>query len=80
MTVKGEKEVTANVQIQFIIDENGYVIMPKIRQSSGYKNVDADALRVISDSPAWKNAIQFNKPVKAFRVQPFSYILLPQKK
>jgi hypothetical protein len=80
LNVKGKKEVTAKVVIQFIVDENGYVVMPKIHQSSGYRNVDADALRIISDSPDWKNAIQFNNPVKAFRLQPFTYILQPQQK
>ena len=79
LTVKGEKQVTATVQIQFIIDENGYVTMAKIRQSSGYKNLDQDALRVISDSPNWKNAIQFNQPIKVFKVQPVTYTLLPEK-
>jgi hypothetical protein len=42
--------------------------------------VDNDALRVIADSPTWKNAIQFNQPVKAYRLQPFTYILTPEKK
>jgi len=80
LTAKGDEQVTATVQIEFIIDESGYVIAPKIKKSSGYKAVDSDALRVIADSPAWKNAIQFNEPVKAYRVQPFTYILSPQKK
>jgi TonB family protein len=80
LTVKGDKEVKATVQVQFIVDENGYVTMAKIRQSSGYKNVDEDALRVISNSPNWKNAIEFNKPVKVYKFQPLTYILLPEKK
>lgn len=80
LTVKGDNTVTVNVHIEFIIDENGDVIQPKIFKSSGYKNVDNDALRVIGDCSGWKNAIQFNKPVKAYRVQPFIYTLKPEKK
>jgi TonB family protein len=80
LTVKADEQVTATVVVEFIIDESGYVIAPKIRKSSGYKSVDNDALHVIADSPTWKNAIQFNQPVKAYRLQPFTYILLPQKK
>ena len=80
LTVKGDQPVTATLVVEFIIDETGNVIAPKIRKSSGYKMVDNDALRVIADSPTWKNAIQFNQPVKAYRLQPFTYILTPQKK
>jgi len=80
LTVKADEQVTATVVVEFIIDESGYVIAPKIRKSSGYKSVDNDALHVIADSPTWKNAIQLNQPVKAYRLQPFTYILLPQKK
>ena len=80
LTVKVGEPVTATVQIEFIIDENGYVISPKIKKSSGYKIVDNDALRVIADCPAWKGAILLNQPVKAYRLQPFIYTLSPQKK
>lgn len=80
LTTKGDEQVTASVEVEFIIDESGYVIGSKIKKSSGYKNVDSDALRVIDDSPHWKNAIQFNKPVKAYRLQSISYILPAQKK
>lgn len=80
LTVKGNESVTVTVQVAFVIDESGYVINPKILKSSGYKNADADALRIIEDSPNWTNAIQFNKPVKAYKVQPIIYTLNPEKK
>lgn len=68
-------ESTVSVQIQFIVDENGSVSKPKVLKSSGNKEVDKDALRVISESPEWNSAIYFNQPVKAFRVQPLTYDL-----
>jgi TonB family protein len=77
---KGNSEEAVSVQVQFIIDENGDVTHPKILKSSGYKNVDNDALQIIGDSPPWKNAIQYNKPVKVYRIQPITYTLRPEKK
>ncbi len=78
--VKDKDVTSASVQIQFIIDENGGVTKAKILKSSGYKEIDRDALRVISESPEWHSAIIYNKPTKAYRVQPFSYTLEPEKK
>lgn len=63
-----------------MIDIDGSVINPKVIKSSGLKYVDADALNVISSSPQWDCAMQYNKPVRAFRMQPFSYLLSPLKK
>lgn len=76
----GNEKVQAKVVIQFIIDENGKVILPAVRESSGYKEVDKNALQVVADSPNWRNAIRFNLPVKAYRLQPMTYILTPKKK
>jgi TonB family protein len=64
---------TPSVEVEFTIDEEGQVTNPKITRSSGFKNVDKDALRVISDSPKWAPAISYNKAIKASRVQAISY-------
>jgi len=77
---KGGSTVTARVEVQFIVDENGDILKPKIIKSSGYKNVDNDALRVIANSPQLNYGIMYNKPVKSYRMQPISYILTPEKK
>jgi hypothetical protein len=77
---KDNTELTVKVHVQFIVDENGYVTKPTILKSSGLNFVDRDAQRVILSSPVWKNAVLMNKPVKAYRVQPFTYILTPSKK
>ena len=80
-SAKKDNEITsASVQIQFVVDENGGVIKPKVFKSSGDKEIDRDALRVISESPEWNSAILYNKPVKAYRVQPFTYTLEAEKK
>ncbi len=68
LKIKGEGDVTAEVQVQFIVNQEGEVSAAKILKSSGYSQVDKDALRVIKECPAWKAAIQFNRPVNAYRV------------
>jgi len=65
--------VAPNVEVEFTIDEEGQVTNQKIRRSSGFKNVDKDALRVISDSPKWTPAISYNKAIKAYKVQTVTY-------
>jgi len=77
---KGKDTETVTVKVEFIVDKNGDIVSPKILESSGYKNVDNEALRVISKSPSWKSAVLYNEPVNAYRVQPFVYTLLPQTK
>lgn len=74
LTLKGSRGgVTVTAEVAFTIDEEGAVTNPKISRSSGYKNVDKDALIVISESPKWSPAISYNKPVKAARVQVVTY-------
>ena len=65
--------VVPGVEVEFTIDEEGQVTDPKITRSSGFKNVDKDALRVISDSPKWNPAISYNKAIKAHKVQTVAY-------
>lgn len=76
---KGNTEETVSLKVQFVVDESGYVIRPKVIESSGNRLVDGEALRVILSSPQWSPALLYNKPTKAYRVQPFTYTLRPQK-
>lgn len=76
---EGTKDERVTVVIQFVVDKDGEVRDVKVRTSSGYTNVDQDALQVIQGSPAWKAAIQYNRPVKAYRIQPITYILSGKK-
>jgi len=80
LDMKDEKNNNANVQVQFIVDENGSVIKSKILKSSGIKEIDRDALRVISESPEWSPAIAFNNPIKVIRIQSITYNLEAAKK
>jgi TonB family protein len=72
--VRRDKDGTfPSAEVAFTIDEEGQVTNPKITRSSGFKNVDKDALRVISDSPKWSPAISYNKAIKANKVQTVMY-------
>jgi TonB family protein len=72
--VKRDRDSTfPSAEVSFTIDEEGQVTNPKITRSSGFKNVDKDALRVISDSPKWTPAISYNKAIKANKVQTVMY-------
>jgi TonB family protein len=72
--VKRDRDTTfPSAEVSFTIDEQGQVTNPKITRSSGFKNVDKDALRVISDSPKWSPAISYNKAIKANKVQTVIY-------
>ncbi|HEY8687814.1 MAG TPA: energy transducer TonB [Chitinophagaceae bacterium] len=76
----GKDIANATVQVEFIVDESGGISKAKIFKSSGIKEIDQDALRVISESPEWNSAIMYNNPVKAYRLQPFNYSIETEKK
>lgn len=79
-SITNDTITSATVQVQFTIDENGSVIKSKIFKSSGNKEIDRNALDIISESPEWNNAILYNQPVKVYRLQSITYILKPDKK
>ena len=67
---KGELE--GYVVIQFVIDKEGKVTDVKI-VSSTVPGLNEAAIKIISSSPKWIPAIQYNRPVKAYRKQPLTF-------
>lgn len=67
------KDEFVTVIVQFVIGEDGYVIKPQISASSGYPDIDKYALEIIANAPGWMPAIEYNEPVKAYRMQPIKY-------
>jgi hypothetical protein len=65
---------TYTVIIKFIVDKNGQVADLKPETNLGY-GMEEEAIRVISKSPKWINAIQNNKPVNAYRRQPLTFVV-----
>ena len=49
--------------MQFVIDTTGKVVEPKVIKSVS-PELDAEALRVVSEMPAWKPGMQRGKPVR----------------
>jgi len=77
---KGKEEEIVAVRILFAVNETGNTANIKVIESSGNKQIDNDAIRVIQASPIWNNAIYLNKPIKVYRIQPISYVLSPSQK
>lgn len=48
------KRVTGRVFVEFIISTKGKVTNSRVLRSSGNKDLDAEALRVVSELPRWK--------------------------
>lgn len=66
-------EMEGIVIVSFVIDVDGKVIEPTIYYSSEPRLNEA-ALKIISTSPKWIPAIQYNRPVKAYRRQPITFV------
>ena len=55
--------IGGKVYVQFVIDTTGKVVEPKVIKSVS-PELDAEALRVVSEMPAWKPGMQRGKPVR----------------
>ena len=63
------------VYVQFVIDTTGKVVEPKVIKSVS-PELDAEALRVVSEMPAWKPGMQRGKPVRVSFTLPVIFKLL----
>ena len=65
-------KIYGEVMIQFIVDTDGSIINAKVIQSVDPR-LDNIALDVIKRGPKWDHAVQYNRPVKAYRNQPITF-------
>jgi len=65
-------QIFGEVWIQFVVDVDGSISDAKIIQSVDPR-LDAIALNIINKSPKWQHAVQYNRPVKAYRRQPITF-------
>ncbi|MFT3979017.1 MAG: energy transducer TonB [Ferruginibacter sp.] len=63
------------VIVRFIVNTDGSLSDIIAETALGY-GMEEEALRVIKRSPRWIPAIQFNKPVKAYRRQPITFMVI----
>ena len=62
------------VYVQFVIDTTGKVVEPKVIRGVS-PELDAEALRVVSEMPAWKPGMQRGKPVRVSFTLPIKFKL-----
>lgn len=66
----GEYAVVA----RFIISKSGALDSIEVETSNGF-GMEEEVVRVLSLSPSWQPAIQNERPVRAFRRQPFTFLV-----
>ncbi len=67
-------EKTGRVRIAFAVDTTGKCVDIYLRRSAQFI-YDEEAIRLIANSPLWKPAIQKGKKVKAYRIQPLTWLV-----
>ena len=73
----GAPEGKYRVIVAFAIDLDGRPVDISAETSNGY-GMEEEVIRVIKKSPKWSYAIQYNKPVKAYRRQPLTFLIEKQ--
>jgi TonB family protein len=68
------KSISGRLLVEFIINKDGEVCNPKI-VSRLHKDLEQEALRVISHSPGWTPALQKGSPVNTQITFPVTFIL-----
>jgi len=62
------------VVIQFVVDKEGNISDIKALTNHGY-GMEKEVMRIIKKSPKWTPAYQNNRPVKAYRKQPVTFVI-----
>jgi periplasmic protein TonB len=71
------KEIQGQVEIGFVVDENGNVKDPYIHKSVEY-SLDQASIKLIKDSGKWDPGVKNGVNVKSFKVQPVIFKLESQ--
>ena len=71
-------KLTGKVVVQFLVNIEGNIEDVKIVYSDN-SYFDKIATDIIKASPKWNHAIQYNRPVKAFRKQPLTFASVPDE-
>lgn len=61
------------VQVGFIVDTSGKCTNIYVKKSVEFV-LDEEVKRIISISPEWNPAVQFGKKVRAYRIQPITFV------
>lgn len=74
--VARDAEIKGKIFVQFIIDESGSILTPRIvgnRRLGG--GLDEEAIRVVANMPKWKPAIYKKKPARVVYLLPVTFRL-----
>lgn len=74
--VARDAEIEGRVFVQFIIDESGSILTPRIvgsRRLGG--GLEEEAIRVVANMPRWKPAIYKKKPTRVVYLLPVTFRL-----
>jgi Ca-activated chloride channel family protein len=72
-TMRLKDDVTYRVVIAFVVEIDGSISQAKIGQSSGLKEFDEDALRVVKSMPKWTPGKRHGKYVRTYYSLPVSF-------
>jgi hypothetical protein len=67
------------VLVQFVIDLEGNVTEITALTNHGY-GMEEEVIRLIGKSPRWKPAMLGDQPVKAYRKQPVTFVVIEQER
>jgi antitoxin component YwqK of YwqJK toxin-antitoxin module len=63
-----------NVVIKFRVTKDGTLTDIEAETKQGY-GAEAEVIRIIKKSPRWKPAVQYGRPVNAYRRQPITFVV-----
>lgn len=59
-----KSSITGKTYVNFIIEKDGRATYPEIIKSSGFPELDAEALKIINRMPGWKPGTHYGRPVR----------------
>jgi len=68
---------TYNVRIKFIVQKDGSITDISAETYYGY-GMEEEVIRVIKKGPKWVPAVQYGRNVKAYRIQPVTFVVARQ--
>jgi len=65
---------TYNIRIKFIVQKDGSISDISAETNYGY-GMEEEVIRVITKGPKWIPAVQYGRKVKAYRIQPVTFVV-----
>lgn len=70
---------TYTVILQFVVDKSGKISDIKALTNQGF-GMEAEVIRLLKKAPMWNPAIQDGRPVRAYRKQPVTFMVVEEKR